>query len=687
MDPLSIIASVIAIGSFTTASLEVILKIRGASDQVQALINEISDLSAIIKDVEYTLRRNTRLNAESAGVASLHAVLSKANTTINHLHSFVSSVLMKEETLLRNARISRTAWLREKSQVSRYQRQLLAIKIELSHALGIANLSTGARIELSVANVIALNDHTKNLIHAQLTEMHQLRGEVQDLRQLVDLGSREDVIDHPSSFFQQSNVLPLHSKESNKGADVSLEGTRGLEVQSLFSQGLAAPSDAGHLDGCTALHFAVKRGYVEVIDFLIKSTDADRYALDIHLESPSSHAWDIILGNSMDRETIDFLRATFSDRDFLLEQKFNLVHDIVLGLNGRKLGETLKEQPHLIDSPDNRGNTPLIWAASRGDIENLQELLKHGASGDFRNNNGWNALYTAVNNSRLDCTAILLSYGYTDHKDFLGMTALHQASKQNDATYVQLLLKHDLNVDEQDVFQRCPLALAAWRNSAVVVAYLLDRGANRELRDIFGATPLLRAIQYAAVDAARVLLESTCDVLVVDHESQTVLHRAALSRDIPTINLLTEKSYTLQAIDVNAKDNSGKTARQRLQLMEPSADLLVAFTAMIAGIENAKKTVQAEEALARNAETDQDIFKDAIEFQIDGSPSSSCHTTDNERVSITAHRKGRARSSQPLIKASRNWASKYRNTFRSFDRYLDSASSSTVKLNTSQPKG
>ena len=140
MDPLSIIASTIAIGSFATASLNVILKIRGASDEVQALINEISDLSAIIKDVEHTLRYNKRLNAESNGVASLHAVLSKANTTINHLHAFVSRVLMKEETLLRDARISRTAWLRAKPQVSNYQRQLLAIKLELSHALGIANL-------------------------------------------------------------------------------------------------------------------------------------------------------------------------------------------------------------------------------------------------------------------------------------------------------------------------------------------------------------------------------------------------------------------------------------------------------------------------------------------------------------------------------------------------------------------
>jgi hypothetical protein len=140
MDPLSIIASVITIGTFTNASLRVILKIRGASGEVEALINEISHLGAIIKGVEHTLRHNRRLNTTGPGVASLHAVLSRANTTINHLHAYVSRVLIKEESLLRNSRISRTAWLREKPQLSMYQRQLLAIKLELSHALGIANL-------------------------------------------------------------------------------------------------------------------------------------------------------------------------------------------------------------------------------------------------------------------------------------------------------------------------------------------------------------------------------------------------------------------------------------------------------------------------------------------------------------------------------------------------------------------
>lgn len=71
-------------------------------------------------------------------------------------------------------------------------------------------------------------------------------------------------------------------------------------------------------------------------------------------------------------------------------------------------------------------------------------------------------------------------------------------------------------------------------------------------------------------------------MLAVDHESQTLLHRAKLSRDVPTIELLAEKKHALGNVDVNTRDISGKTARERLQKAESSAELLKWFIAMLA---------------------------------------------------------------------------------------------------------
>jgi hypothetical protein len=169
----------------------------------------------------------------------------------------------------------------------------------------------------------------------------------------------------------------------------------------------------------------------------------------------------------MDREIIHFLCATFSDRDFLEEQNFNHAHQIVPGLNGRELADAPKERPHLTAFPDARGNTPLIWAARRGDTEKLQKLLKYGASTNLRYINGWNAWYSAIKYSRLDYMATLLSYGHTDYKDGYGMTALHHACQQTDATFVQLLLEHDLKVDDQDVWPPGVTTLSAWRTCSI----------------------------------------------------------------------------------------------------------------------------------------------------------------------------------------------------------------------------
>lgn len=94
--------------------------------------------------------------------------------------------------------------------------------------------STGARIELSVANIVALSDHSRTLLQAQATDTHEIREEVRDLRQLVDSRSRGGSFGGPSPYFPQPNVLPLHSGDSNRDADGLLEGRRGLEVQVMW---------------------------------------------------------------------------------------------------------------------------------------------------------------------------------------------------------------------------------------------------------------------------------------------------------------------------------------------------------------------------------------------------------------------------------------------------------------------
>ena len=102
--------------------------------------------------------------------------------------------------------------------------------------------NTSARIELSVANVIALSDYSSTLLQAQASDARGIRKEIQELRQLVDSRSRGESSDEPLPYIPQPNILPLHSGDVNKGTDVLLEGRRGLEVQVVWRPSWACDS-------------------------------------------------------------------------------------------------------------------------------------------------------------------------------------------------------------------------------------------------------------------------------------------------------------------------------------------------------------------------------------------------------------------------------------------------------------
>ena len=61
--------------------------------------------------------------------------------------------------------------------------------------------------------------------------------------------------------------------------------------------------------------------------------------------------------------------------------------------------------------PGSSGNTPLISASMRGDVEALDALVKAGANVNVPGNNGRTALKEAADGGFLECIYLLLSAG------------------------------------------------------------------------------------------------------------------------------------------------------------------------------------------------------------------------------------------------------------------------------------
>ncbi len=75
-----------------------------------------------------------------------------------------------------------------------------------------------------------------------------------------------------------------------------------------------------------------------------------------------------------------------------------------------------------------RGNTPLMEAAGRGEIGIVRQLIARGATLDIQNSNGQNALMLAVSEGFMDTALLLLRNGANpDTRDKLGMSAVQYA--------------------------------------------------------------------------------------------------------------------------------------------------------------------------------------------------------------------------------------------------------------------
>lgn len=109
-----------------------------------------------------------------------------------------------------------------------------------------------------------------------------------------------------------------------------------------------------------------------------------------------------------------------------------------------------------IDDPLNIGWSPLMIAASNGDLNSVKWLINNGADVDYQSNFGWNAILSASICGYLDIVKFLVGEGAN----------------------VNILAENGLT----------PLMVAAFAGSYRVVDYLVDNGAKVEAVSEDGST-------------------------------------------------------------------------------------------------------------------------------------------------------------------------------------------------------
>jgi len=182
----------------------------------------------------------------------------------------------------------------------------------------------------------------------------------------------------------------------------------------------------------------------------------------------------------------------------------------------------------LLNSRDKNDKTPLHYAATKGNLQIIQELLIAGATLDIKDEDERIPLHYAVENGDLACVqALLEACPDTIHMtDFRLQNCLHFAATHGHISVAKYLLEQGAAVDSRDDERLTPLIQAAFCGCKLTTGLLLDQGAKIDATDKNGCTALIAAATQGKVGVLRLLLDRGADLRLMTTDGKNCLESA-----------------------------------------------------------------------------------------------------------------------------------------------------------------
>jgi len=153
------------------------------------------------------------------------------------------------------------------------------------------------------------------------------------------------------------------------------------------------------------------------------------------------------------------------------------IHDAAANGDVEKVRALLQDDPGLIASRDDKGDTPLHRAAQNGHTDVAKWLLGNKAEIDAKNAIGQTPLHAAAFGGYRDLVELLLTNkADVNARSYRGYTALHLAASKGYIDVVEVLLAYGANVNAKSNLGVTPLQAAMAHKDVVKV--LQEAGAH-----------------------------------------------------------------------------------------------------------------------------------------------------------------------------------------------------------------
>ncbi|KAJ3055438.1 hypothetical protein HK097_010471 [Rhizophlyctis rosea] len=269
-------------------------------------------------------------------------------------------------------------------------------------------------------------------------------------------------------------------------------------------------------DGVTPVMYFAKRGDVEMCQKIVqKGADLTRVAKDgkgvghLAVRAPKN-VLEIV--KAVSATQVD-LQDTEGDTALMVAAR-NGLKDVCLEI--LKSAQRQGRMAELVGVINKQKETVLMIAASKGEVEVVEQAAKGGADLEVRGLNGTNALLEAVKAKSLGA--------------------------------VKVLVEKKANVNVRDDSENWAIHYAVANDDPKVVKLLLESGAQPNVVDKYGSTPLHHAIQASkhAINTSlrfeRLLINHGAPINALDHQNRSPLHITFIDvRMIPYMHIAVEE--------------------------------------------------------------------------------------------------------------------------------------------------
>jgi ankyrin repeat protein len=383
-----------------------------------------------------------------------------------------------------------------------------------------------------------------------------MMGEIAQARRLIEEGID---VDAPSgtgdsplqtavTFKQPEIVQALREAGATIGVWEAVALGQPATLQSLLDKGADANTRE---NGFTLLNRAVGQGNTEMVQILL--------ARGADVNDAGEHGYTPLMSASRQNpEIVDLLLAAGAHvglvEAILLQDRALILHWLDAGAD--------------IDGENAAGLTPLLAAATQGDLASIRLLLERGADLHKVNSKHNSALSRAILHDQSEAVNLLLDMGmdvnapgFSESELLRGRTSIYFAILSQSPEMIRLLIERGATLDVSDGGGNTPLHWATMNCAPEVIEVLLDAGADIDAVDARQWTPLMQVVFHVLVKkdvhsaCVRLLLDRGANVNARAERGKTALMLAAGHGYTELVTLLLDGGA-----DIDATDEYGFTA-------------------------------------------------------------------------------------------------------------------------------